>query len=216
MKNKKWLLLSIIAFPSVFWLILESSTIHSHKLNYFGPKSLIEKGDTVFYQIDAAFKRLNDSGSVYSISSDQFPVFAIQFIKEEYKIEEYRFMGFNEYFSYKFDKIKEIPVFIVGTAQNGIPESQVTLEKFKNYENVNFLVLDSTEFTKKNKEFFLEKPYYVDQGYIVLVDGNKHIRGYYDGRYAAEVKRLIDEYVHLRLKEEKSKIIETNEIKHNQ
>ena len=49
----------------------------------------------------------------------------------------------------------------------------------------------------------------------MLIDHNRHVRGYYDGRYVSEIKRLIDEYQHLRLKEEKQKLIETNEIKSN-
>lgn len=47
------------------------------------------------------------------------------------------------------------------------------------------------------------------------MDVNRNIRGYYDGRYVAEIKRLIDEYQHLRLKEEKNKLIKSNEIKSN-
>jgi hypothetical protein len=49
----------------------------------------------------------------------------------------------------------------------------------------------------------------------VLIDENRHIRGYYDGRYVAELKRLIDEYRHLRLKEAKQKLIDENTIKKN-
>jgi hypothetical protein len=49
----------------------------------------------------------------------------------------------------------------------------------------------------------------------MLIDHNRHVRGYYDGRYVSEIKRLIDEYQHLRLKEEKQKLIQNNEIKSN-
>ena len=59
------------------------------------------------------------------------------------------------------------------------------------------------------------KPLLPDLNKFVLVDLNRHIRGYYDARYIAEVKRLIDEYQHLRIKEEKQLLIEKNEIKQN-
>ncbi|MEO6302420.1 MAG: hypothetical protein ABIP51_04550, partial [Bacteroidia bacterium] len=62
---------------------------------------------------------------------------------------------------------------------------------------------------------FLQKPYFIDYSFFVLVDVNRNIRGYYDGRYVAELKRLIDEYQHMRLKEEKNKLIQSNEIKSN-
>ena len=40
MKNKKWLIILIVAFPSMFWLILESSNLNSRKLPYYGGKLL--------------------------------------------------------------------------------------------------------------------------------------------------------------------------------
>jgi hypothetical protein len=55
MKNKKWLLLLIIAFPSAFWLILETSTINSRKLPYYGPKKSLKAGDTTYFVSSAKF-----------------------------------------------------------------------------------------------------------------------------------------------------------------
>ena len=52
-----------------------------------------------------------------------------------------------------------------------------------------------------------------DLGYFfVLVDSKRHIRGYYDARYISEIKRLIEEYQHLRLKHEKKNLINQNKI----
>ncbi|MBK9285193.1 MAG: hypothetical protein IPM51_12905 [Sphingobacteriaceae bacterium] len=215
MKNKKWLLLLIIAFPSLFWLILESSTIHSHRLNYYGPKKVEANGDSLFYQINNHFNIRKDSLVVFNIDTIKYPVFVVQFMDESFKNEDYRFLGFNEYFTYKYEKIKEVPVFIIGKSNTGIPESQQVFQKFTQYANLNFLVMDSINFYQKNAEFFAGKPYYVDNGYIALIDANRNIRGYYDGRFASEIKRLIDEFTHLRLKEEKIKLIESNEIKTN-
>ena len=48
--------------------------------------------------------------------------------------------------------------------------------------------------------------------YFVLIDAASRIRGYYDARYITEVKRLIEEYQHLRLKEEKQLLLKSNEI----
>ena len=53
---------------------------------------------------------------------------------------------------------------------------------------------------------------YIDYSFFVLVDENRNVRGYYDGRYVAELKRLIEEYQHLRLKEEKNNMLEKNKI----
>src|ERR1043165_4003952 len=50
-KNKKWLLVVIIAFPSFFWLILETSTINSRRLPFYGPKVYQGGKDTVFHDV---------------------------------------------------------------------------------------------------------------------------------------------------------------------
>jgi hypothetical protein len=47
----------------------------------------------------------------------------------------------------------------------------------------------------------------------LLIDAKIIVRGYYDARYVSEMKRLIEEYQHLRLKEEKQLLINENEIK---
>lgn len=55
MKNKKWLIILIIAFPSMFWLILESSNINSRKLPYYGEKLLKKNGDTIYHKVSDLF-----------------------------------------------------------------------------------------------------------------------------------------------------------------
>ena len=87
MKNKKWLLILIIIIPSTMWVILESSTINSNKLPFYGPKKAITKGDTTFYKVTDEFlkKDLNDSViSQLKISTTEFPIYAIMFIKASY------------------------------------------------------------------------------------------------------------------------------------
>ncbi|MBK7666614.1 MAG: hypothetical protein IPJ32_04275 [Sphingobacteriaceae bacterium] len=49
-KKSKLILFLIILFPSAFWLILETSTINSSKLLYYGPKTL-NGTDTVYYSV---------------------------------------------------------------------------------------------------------------------------------------------------------------------
>jgi len=89
------------------------------------------------------------------------------------------------------------------------------LKKLSTNENVHFAVWKKASFDSLAKTYFKEKPYYIDYSFFMLIDRNRHVRGYYDARYVSEIKRLIDEYQHLRLKEEKQKLIETNEIKSN-
>jgi len=219
MKNKKWLLLLIIALPSSLWLILETSTINSYKLNFYGPKALDEKKDTVFYKVSSEFFSPSDQDSTglspFIIDEKKYPFYAIMFIKESYYKDSYRLTGLWEYLKYKKEKVGHIPIFIVTTFENKRSVTQENLVRLTDNENVHFLALTPQHFDSLNLSYFSQKPYYIDYSFFVLVDNNRNIRGYYDSRYSAEVKRLVDEYKHLRLKEEKQKIIRDNEIKTN-
>lgn len=219
MKNKKLILFLIILFPSVFWLVLELSTINTKKLPHYGPKKL-NNTDTVFYSVDGDFlaRSINPNDSLglksFSIDTTQYPLYALCFIKEEYKADNYRMAGLSEYAQYKKEKIEHVPFFIV-TPCDAINNERCfkEFEKLeKGNQNIKNLYWNSHSFDSLNLTYFKEKPVYIDYSFFVLVDKKRNIRGYYDGRYVAEIKRLIEEYQHLRLKEEKNILINANKI----
>lgn len=219
MKNKKLILFLIILFPSLFWVILELSTINSKKLPHYGPKALDGK-DTMFYEVGSLFKEevinANKQSQLNDIVLDtiNYPLYAVCFIKQSYKTDNYRMAGLTEYAQYKKEKIKHIP-FIIVTPCDGA-NTPGCFSEFKKMEstseNISNLFWNIASFDSLNLSYFKEKPVYVDYSFFALVDKNRHIRGYYDGRYVAEIKRLIDEYQHLRLKEEKQILINTHKI----
>ena len=209
MKNKKWLVLLIIAFPSFFWLILETSTINSKKLPHYGPKKVIAANDTLFYKVTDRFY----SGNKKDSSLAQYPLFAIMFVSKKYKNDAYRLAGLWEYLNYKKEKVLHIPFVLITEEDNGVLTTQEDLKKLAEHENLHLLNWNKSSFDSLPKTFFAEKPYYIDYSFFALVDAQRNIRGYYDGRYVSELKRLIEEYQHLRLKEEKQKLINDNEIK---
>ena len=201
MKNKKWLLLLILAFPSAFWLFLESSTINSRRLPYFGPKQVLAAGDTIYHSV--------------AVPADTLPpVFAICFVTEEYRGEAYRLTGVWEYLNYKKDKIAQLPLVMLMEQDSSGHIAGPELQKLSIHRNVSLLPLAKRTFRTLRSQYFDQKPYYIDYSFFALVDEDRHIRGYYDARYVAEIKRLIEEYQHLRLKEAKKKLIESNEIEH--
>ncbi len=226
MKNKKWLLILIIIFPSGFWVLLELSTINSKRLPYFGPKELSGK-DTIFYKVNDKFYTLPSLTSEqtglqkFEVTPEKYPAFVLLIMNEKYKREGYRLEGFLDYVQYNFEHLVNVPVFVVGACDYNAPtdstgdncpryEYLFDLKKNKSIYNLSWpkKSLDSLTIT-----YFLKKPSYVDYSFFVLIDKNRNIRGYYDTRYAAEVKRMLGEYKHLRLKEEKENIINENEIK---
>ena len=122
--------------------------------------------------------------------------------------------GLTEYAQYKKDKIKLIP-FVIVTPCDGIQDSTSLREMQKlsvGNKNILNLYWPHSSFDSLNLKYFKEKPIYIDYSFFVLVDKERHIRGYYDGRYIAEIKRLTEEYQHLRLKEEKELMINVNKI----
>ncbi|MGZ4041869.1 MAG: hypothetical protein ACXVO9_01620 [Bacteroidia bacterium] len=219
MKNKKWLLLLIILIPSLMWVILETSTINSYKLHYYGPKKVIAKNDTLYYKVpDSSFDQsssFNPTPAPFKIDTLNYPFYAIMFIKNYYANESYRVAGLWEYLNYKKEKIGHIPVFLITEQKDSLSSIKNALEKFTDNDNVHFLSLSQPRFDSINKLYFTGKPIHIDYSFFVLVDNKRNIRGYYDGRFVAEIKRLIDEYKHLRLKEEKQKLINENEVKSN-
>lgn len=199
MKNKKWLLLLIIAFPSTFWLLLESSTINSRKLPFFGPKKAISKGDTSYHK--------------FPYPSDNMPsIYAIAFLAENYRQDAYRLTGVYEYLKYKEEKIRHLPVMLITESDSLGKNKARELDALSEHKNVRIISLPRSQFLKQRRSLFVQKPYYVDSSYFALIDMNRNVRGFYDARYVAEIKRLIDEHQHLRIQEAKDKIIKENEI----
>ena len=219
MKNKKYLFLLILLFPAGLKLILEFTTINSSKLPYYGIK--IAKGkDTVYQVVNETFNTRSlkpdslSSLDIKRLDTMQYPLFVVSFIKQAYKKDNYRMAGLSEYIQFNKTKIKEIP-FIIITPCDGIHSTNCFSEFEKmTIDNSNILNLfwKSCSFDSLNYSYFKAKPYYIDYSFFVLVDKRRHIRGYYDGRYVSEIKRLMDEYQHLRLKEEKQDMLNQNKI----
>ena len=220
MKNKKWVLLLIIAFPSFFWLILETSTINSSKLPFYGPKKVLSSvTDTIYHTVTDSFYLQNKDGrssdELSVLNKKDFPLYAIIFISDKYRNDAYRLTGLWEYLNYKKEKILNIPFVLVTEHDGESSPAYNELKKLDIHSNVHFYNWKKNSYDSLTKTYFAGKPYYIDYSFFLLVDQNRNVRGYYDGRYVSEIKRLIGEYQHLRLKEEKQKLIETNEIKSN-
>lgn len=219
MKNKKLIFFVILLLPALFKIILEFTTINSKKLPYYGPKIANGK-DTVFYKVNDSFKQLppvNDTSELlktFNLDTVNYPLFAVCFIKQSYKKDNFRLAGLSEYVQYKKDKIKLIP-FVIVTPCNGSGDSTSLKEMEKlsaGNENITTLYWNTSSFDSLNMTYFKEKPIYIDYSFFVLVDKHRNIRGYYDARYISEIKRLTEEYQHLRLKEEKEQMLQTNKI----
>ncbi|MEO6305388.1 MAG: hypothetical protein ABIP51_19660, partial [Bacteroidia bacterium] len=182
MKNKKWLLLLILALPSTMWLILETSTINSKKLPIYGPRKVIAKNDTVYHKVGDSFYLLNEKDSLQpvltKVQKSNYPLYAIMFIKDDYKKNDLRLSGLWEYLNYKKQKIEHIPIILVTESDNGRSEIQKDLKKLSDgNKNVFFYTWNRSGFDSLNNSYFLNKPYYIDYSFFALIDVNRNIRG---------------------------------------
>jgi hypothetical protein len=214
-KRGKLILFLIILFPSAFWLILETSTINSSKLLYYGPKTLNGK-DTVYYSVgDLKFQTLaNNSLQEKLFDTINYPLVTVCFMQPKYIKDNYRLEGLLDYTIHKKNEINHLPLVLVfpkTDTTNGIYNLRDSLKI--DLPNIEQSYWKQSSFDSINIMYFKSKPSHVDYSFIVLLDKKRNIRGYYDGRYAMEVKRLLSEYQHLRLKEEKKNLIRENEIK---
>ena len=102
--KRKWIVALIIIFPSLFWVILESSTINSKKLPIYGSRTLNKQGDSVFYKVPLNFNGLDSIKKLPNQGS-----FITVFIKEAYRKDSYRLDALWEY--YKYNKKRYFFVF---------------------------------------------------------------------------------------------------------
>lgn len=214
MKNKKYLFLIILLFPAALKLILEFTTINSRKLPFYGEKTPIGQ-DTVYQKVNDVFYTHSDSViKTTAFDSINFPLFTVCFIKKDYAKDNFRMAGLSEYIQFNKSKIKEIPFLIITSCSNNSYKS--CFNEFEKLSTLNPNVYNrfwnETSFDSLNLTYFKNKPYYIDYSFFVLVDKQRHIRGYYDGRYIGEIKRLTEEYQHLRLREEKNDMVQKNKI----
>ena len=219
MKNKKLIFFVILLFPALLKIFLEFSTINSRKLPFYGPK-IAQGKDTIFYKVNSEFKTLPivNSGQhelqPLKLDTINLPLYAVCFIKQSYNKDNFRLAGLSEYVQYKKDKIKFIP-FIIVTPCDGVGDTSCLREMEKlsvGNKNIYNAYWNISSFDSLNLTYFKEKPIHIDYSFFVLVDKNRHIRGYYDARYISEIKRLTEEYQHLRIKEEKDGMVSANKI----
>ena len=129
--------------------------------------------------------------------------------------------GILELEKYKKEKLDLIDLKIV-QALDSLPLENDSLyyqkELQKKYgiksKSISLVTIDKkqTQFDELRDYYFAQKPIHVFNYFAVLVDKEKHIRGYYDPTFVSEVKRMIEEYKHLVLKDEHAGMQENNKI----
>lgn len=240
--KKKIILLSIIIFPSLIYFFFELTQANFKKMPYFGPKTPTESGDTVYWRVPDHYFHYNvhsiehrdinpqtgEEKITEELRSDsmlidtaRFPVYCILFLQEKYLSEGFKLAGLIDYVRFKTKDLRDVPVLVVSnlartslhrpadSLRGDFDSLKITLPNFIP------LYLDYANTEKMSDSYFKQKPIHVFDYFMVLVDKKRHIRGYYDPSYNAEVKRMIDEYRHLKIRDEYAETLKQNEIKQN-
>lgn len=246
--KKKIILVLIILIPSLIYFLFEVSEVNFKKMAFYGPKTLDEKGDTLYYTLpdsavqfdEISLKKGKHGSSDVSFTtiwndsvSNKNKAFIVILLKPESKD---KLTGLLEFEKYKKVKIKDVPVMLVNPNLHDIPDLDTSKSSYEiNYsrkflkdslgiemsnfrlvfmKDGNFWPSGSLKFDYKKYTnlYFNQKPEHVFDYFAVLVDKDRHIRGYYDPTFTSEVKRMIEEYKHLVLKDEHANMQETNKI----
>lgn len=201
---------------------------------FFGPKTVDAKGDTVYWSVpEIYFKgktdlavnvKVDSAGNETQIKNwradtlildtTNYPVYVILFLDEKFKKDGYKLDGIFDYVKYKQKDIKQVPIILVSDF-NELLNNNSTFDSLQlKLSNFSSLTCD---LSKRDKfllnTYFKQKPIYVFDYFMVLVDKKRHVRGYYDPSYNAEVKRMIDEYKHLKIRDGYAETLKQNEIK---
>ncbi|HEX7413930.1 MAG TPA: hypothetical protein VF411_07770 [Bacteroidia bacterium] len=231
MKKKRILLVSIILIPGLIYFLFELTQANFKKMAYYGPKTLNSKGDTVYYSVpeitfynnvqfhsqpDASKADIEDR-TIAKIDTINYPVYLILFIDNKLKDEGYKLKAFYDYVQYKPEEFKNVSIFFISDYNTAFGKDNITSKELKgdfdslkiNLPNFHPLLVEGS---KAKEDYFNKKPYYVFDYFAVLVDKHRHIRGYYDPNQNSEVKRLLQEYKHLKIKDEYANTLQKNEI----
>jgi hypothetical protein len=225
--KKKIILLTIILIPSLIYFFFELSEVNFKKMAYYGPKKVVQNGDTLYYTLPenaldfGTFFRKFQSDSITELINklpENQNSFLIIFCDQN---QENKLAGILELEKYKKEKLDLIDLKIV-QLQDSLPFENDTLF-YSNRLIMQFGIQTKSislvtvnggqkEFEKLRDLYFVQKPIHVFNYFAVLVDKERHIRGYYDPTFVSEVKRMIEEYKHLVLKDEHAGMQENNKI----
>jgi hypothetical protein len=201
---------------------------------YYGPKTVSAKGDTVYYSVpDISFitnlktDHMESSGKYdvpnrnydsLKIDTINYPVYIILFLDSGLKKDGYKAKALIDYVQYKPKELKDVPVFFVSDFSSAYEGFSIVGKELRGDFDSLKINLPSfhpllAEGKTANEAYFKGKPYYVFNYFAVLVDKHRHIRGYYDPNQNSEVKRLIQEYKHLKTKDEYANTLTKNDLK---
>jgi len=203
-------LLTVLLLPITIYLIFAVSTIHYIRVPHYGPRSARmimkdgkEKKDSVYY-------------SVTNEDESKWPMFIALFIRPDSVKNNYNAAALKAYYKVnkgELDTLHFIFFFPCGSDSCKIhPEFADSMGIKKDHFKT--ICSGPENFKKQVDQFFISEPGHKDgwktKADMVLVDTHGNIRGYYDGRYAPEISRMIEDIKHIKFHDEATSMEEKN------
>ena len=200
---------------------------------YALPESAVEFNEIFLNKETSGSGNVSFNTPLNESSVNKNKAFIAILLKPESKAKLARLL---EYEKYKGNKMKDVPIMIVNTSISDLPDldsskSAYQINYSKKYladslgiktDNFHMVFTKNKDFwkvpgltfnyEKYTSSYFNQKPEHVFDYFAVIVDKDRHIRGYYDPTYISEVKRMIEEYKHLVIKDEHADMQITNKI----
>jgi protein SCO1 len=196
------ILLSILILPCLFWLLLITGKNHFKQLQYFGPKDVDEKGDTIYHTVPS-FSLVNQEGKVISEKDLSGKIYVASFffatcpticpkmnanlqaVAEKFKdVDEVKFLSITIN-----PEQDSIPVLAEYAAKRNADPSRwwfLTGNKGSIYTLAREGFMVSAASGKTAEDFFHSQDF-------ILVDKENHIRGFYDGLDDGDIRKIKDE-----------------------
>lgn len=193
MKKKAIIVSSILLLPSLIYLFSYYAVldVNLKRLPFYGSHTINAEGDSIYYQANG-FSLLSETGAIFNEKHFEGRAFIVSFIDTALKEEGFHLGGLGDYFHYKPKDLDNIPILFHLDSTSNKQMDFTTIVKFpKSNKIYNLYTSASVLEALKNENYFrgisAEKN-------LVLLDSKRRIRGYYDGRYNAEIKKMIEDY----------------------
>lgn len=212
------LLFILMVFPVAVYFLLRTGKNVYHKLPYYGEREVAANGEDTIYHSISDFKLVNQAGDTVSHQALDEHVYVADFffVKCPTICPTMSSQMQRVYALFKDNPTVRFASFTVNPEADSVP---VLAAYAKAHEAATekwlFLTGDKKEIYRLARHDYLVNAMQGDGGpddfihseMFVLVDKDKHIRGYYDGTSTKSVDTLMDEVrVLLSEKSEKSKI----------
>ncbi len=203
-------LLTVLLLPITIYLIFAVSTIHYVRVPHYGPRSARmimkdgkEKRDSVYYSVDDPKDGLT-------------PMFIALFIHPDSVKNNYNAAALKAYYKVNKGELDTLHFIFFypcgGDSCKMHPDFSDSMSIKK--EQCKTICSGPEDFkSSKNKLFISEagkKDAWKTDADMVLVDSHGYIRGYYDGRYAPEITRMIEDIKHIKFHDEAASMEEKN------